>query len=56
MPAPSKASRRAWAIAEHEPNKLYARNRGMLKATHKQMHDFASTKEKGLVQRKKEKR
>ena len=52
MPAPSKAARRAWAIAEHEPEKLYKRNRAMLKATKQQKHDFASTKEKGLVSRK----
>jgi hypothetical protein len=48
MPAPSKKARRAWAIAEHEPGKLYSRNRDMLKATNKEMHDFASTPEKGL--------
>lgn len=38
------------AIAEHEPDELYARNRGLLKMSHSQLHDFASTKEKGLPQ------
>ena len=50
MPAVSKAQRVAMAIAEHEPGKLYARNKGLLKMSHSQLHDFASTKEKGLPQ------
>ncbi len=49
MPAVSKASRRAWAIAEHHPEQLYKRNRGMLKASEKTMHEFAATPEKGLA-------
>jgi hypothetical protein len=48
MPADSIAKRRAMAIAEHEPEKLYKRNRGMLKMSKGQLHDFASTPEKGL--------
>lgn len=36
------------AIAEHSPNKLYAKNRGLLKMSHRQLHDFASTSRKGL--------
>jgi len=48
MPAVSKAQRVAMAIAEHEPSKLYVRNKGLKKMTHQQLHDFASTKEKGL--------
>lgn len=48
MPATSEAQRRAMAIAEHHPDQLYGRNRGLLKMTHTQLHDFASTKEKGL--------
>jgi len=56
MPALSEVQRRAMAIAEHEPSKLYARNRGLLKMTKAQLHDFASTKEKGLPKRKKKKR
>ena len=48
MPAPSIAMRRAAAIAEHNPGKLYKRNRSLLGMTHKQMHDYASTPEEGL--------
>ena len=48
MPAKSKSQRRAAAIAEHAPEELYAKNKGLLKMSKKQLHDFASTKEKGL--------
>ena len=48
MPAVSRRQREAIAIAEHHPSKLYARNRGLLKMKRKDMHDFASTPEKGL--------
>ena len=53
MPATSKAQRRAMAITEHEPDKLYTRNKAMKKLSRKQLHDFAATKEKGLAARKK---
>ena len=53
MPALSQAQRRAMAIAEHHPGKLYGRNRGLLKMSQGQLHDFASTPEKGLPKRKK---
>ena len=49
----SKVQRRAVAIAEHHPGKLYKRNRGLLSMTPDQMHDFSSTKEKGLPMRSK---
>ncbi len=52
MPAESVAQRTAMAIAEHHPEQLYARNRGLLKMSHSQLHDFAATPEKGLAQRK----
>lgn len=55
MPAESKAQRRVMAIAEHQPGKLYARNRGVLKMSKSQLHDYAATKEKGLKSRKKKK-
>lgn len=48
MPAPSKAMRRAAAIAEHDPLSLNKKNRGLLDMTQSQLHDFASTPEKGL--------
>jgi len=56
MPAKSKKQRRAMAIAEHEPGKLYKRNRGMAKMSKSSLHDFASTKEKGLPKKKGRKR
>ncbi len=52
MPSLSKAQRRAVAIAEHDPEKLKKRNRGMLGMSHTQLHDFASTPEKGLPEKK----
>jgi len=53
MPAKSKAQRRAMAIAEHHPEKLYKRNKGMKKMSKSQLSDFASTKEKKLLKKKK---
>lgn len=43
------------AIAEHSPNKLYKKNRSLLRLTHQQLHDFAATPRKGLPERKKKK-
>lgn len=51
MPAKSRAQQEAMAIAEHAPDKLYAKNKGLLKMSGKQLHDFASTKRKNLPQR-----
>lgn len=48
MPAVSKAQRIAMAIAEHHPEELNAKNKGLLKMSKGQLHDFASTKEKNL--------
>lgn len=48
MPAKSKAQRIVMAIAEHDPDKLYARNKGLTKMSHKQLHEFADTPEKNL--------
>jgi hypothetical protein len=56
MPALSKAMRQATAIAEHHPEKLYKRNRSLLRMTHQQLHDFAATSEKHLPERKKKKK
>lgn len=36
------------AIAEHEPQKLFKRNRGLLGMKKQQLHDFAATPRKGL--------
>jgi hypothetical protein len=48
VPAESKAQRVAMAIAEHHPEDLYERNKGMKDMSHKQLHDFAATSEKHL--------
>lgn len=48
MPAVSQDQQIAMAIAEHAPSKLYARNRGLLKMSHQQLHDFAATKRSNL--------
>ena len=44
------------AIAENAPEKLYKKNRGLKKMTKKQLHEFASTKEKGLPKKVKKKK
>jgi len=44
------------AIAAHEPEKLYQRNKAALSMTKAQLSDFASTKEKGLPRKKRKKR
>lgn len=49
VPAVSRAQQQAMAIAEHEPAKLYAKNKGLLKMSSSQLHDFAATKRKGLL-------
>jgi hypothetical protein len=51
MPSESDVQQEATAIAERHPEKLYKRNRGMLKMSHKQLHDFAATSHKGLPKR-----
>ncbi len=52
MPAKSVAQRRLFAIAEHDPSKLFPENKRMLGDMSKsQMHDFAATKEKELPER-----
>ena len=48
MPAVSQKQQMAMAIAEHEPSKLNSKNKGLLKMSHQQLHDFASTPRKGL--------
>jgi hypothetical protein len=56
VPAESKKQQMATAIAEHEPEKLYARNKGLLKMSHKQLHEFAATPRKGLPSKVKKKK
>ena len=43
MPAQSIAQRELIAIAEHHPSEVSKKNRGVLKMTHTQLHDFAAT-------------
>ena len=52
MPSVSKAQRTVMAIAEHDPSKLYKRNRGLLGMSHEQLHDFAATPTKALPEKK----
>ena len=44
MPAKSTAQRQLMAIAEHHPSEVSAKNKGVLKMSHKQLHEFADTK------------
>jgi len=48
MPSVSVAQRRLMALAEHHPSQVSAKNKGVLKMSHQQLHDFASTKESKL--------
>jgi len=48
MPAKSEAQRQLMAIAEHHPEKVRPENRGVLKMSHSQLHDFAATKGLGV--------
>ena len=44
MPAVSSGQRALMALAEHHPEKVSKKNKGVLKMSKKQLHDFASTK------------
>jgi len=50
MPAKTEKQREMFAIAEHNPEKLHKKNRGLLKMSKSQLHDFAATK--GLSKQK----
>ena len=54
MPAKSKKQRKMMAIAAHHPEKLYKRNKGVAKMSKKQLHEYATTSEKGLPNHRKE--
>ena len=41
MPAKTEKQRKMMAIAEHQPSKLYKRNRGVLKVSKDDLSDFA---------------
>ena len=55
MPAVSKKQRQAAAIAEHHPEILHHENKGFLDMTQEDLHKVASTKEKGLPEKKRKK-
>ena len=46
MPSVSNKQIIAMAIAEHEPDKLSSKNKGLKKMTHQQLHEFASRVDK----------
>lgn len=48
MPAKSVAQRRLIGLAEHHPEKVSKKNRGILGMKKSDMHDFASTSETDL--------
>ena len=56
MPAKSKAQRRLMGLAEHHPEKVWAKNRSVLKMKGVALKEFAETKEKGLPYKKKKRR
>ena len=47
MPAVSEKQRRMMAIALHASDKLYSKNKGVLKMNKSQLHDFATKIRKG---------
>jgi hypothetical protein len=48
MPAVSKAQQRLMAIAEHDPDKVFQKNMGVLKMKKKSLRDFTTIDYKGL--------
>ena len=56
MPAKSKAQQRLFAIAEHQPSKLYKKNKRLRKLKKKVLHEFAATETNKLPKRVKAKR
>lgn len=51
MPAVSTKQRELMAIAEHKPSMVSRKNRGVLKMSKQQLHDFAATKGLGRARR-----
>jgi hypothetical protein len=52
MPATSPAQRRLFAIAEHHPDQLYDKNKGLANLPQNTLHDFAATKESSMPKRR----
>jgi hypothetical protein len=55
MPAKSVAQRRLMAMAEHHPEMINEKNRGVIEMGKEKLHEYASTTEKGLPKHKKKK-
>ena len=51
MPSVSKAQQSLMALAEHAPEKVYKRNRGVMNMSASSLRDFAMTSRKGLPKR-----
>jgi hypothetical protein len=49
MPAKSVAQRKLMGMALHHPEKVSAKNKGILKMTRAQLHDYSDTEEDGLA-------
>lgn len=47
MPSKTEKQRITAVIAEHQPDKLYKRNKGMLKMSKEQLSEFARKSTKG---------
>jgi len=56
MPAVSKKQRRLMAMAEHHPEKVKKKNKGVLKMSDDQLREFSETEESGLPIRKRKRR
>ncbi len=52
MPSVSVPQRRLMGLALHHPEKVRPENRGVLSMSKSDLHDFASTSEKGLRRRR----
>jgi hypothetical protein len=52
MPATSRKQQIAAAIAEHEPGKLFKRNRGLLSMKKYDLRKYAATKKKKSLKEK----
>ena len=52
MPAKSRKQQELFAIADHFPEKLHKRNRGLLGVPKEVLHEFAATPTSGLPEKK----
>lgn len=52
MPAVSRAQRKLFAVAEHHPEQVSSKNKGVLGMSKEKLSHFSSTSEKGLPYKK----